>query len=99
MRQIKFRGARMSDGKTIYGYYHVRGGDAYIDDWRVKPDTVAQLVGTDNNGAEVYEGDELVESTTGDVVHAQFNFMHSGADGGFASIPLGGKIFFYTLKK
>lgn len=99
MRKIKFRGVRMSDGETIYGYYHVREGDAYIDDWRVKPDSVAQLVGTDNNGEDVYEGDELVESTTGDVVHACFNFMHGDTDGGFTSIPLGGRIHFYTLVK
>ncbi len=57
---IKFRGKRLSDGQTIYGYYHERGGDAYIDDWRVDPDTVAQLCGYDRNGDEVYEGDAVV---------------------------------------
>ena len=36
---IKFRGSRLSDGQTIYGFYHERGADAYIDDWRVDPDT------------------------------------------------------------
>ena len=59
MRQIKFRGARMSDGETIYGYYHVRNGAEYIDEWRVDPDTVAQFVGEDANGDELYEGDEM----------------------------------------
>lgn len=69
MRTIKFRGARMSDGATIYGYYHVRAGDAYIDDWRVKPETVAQFVGFDANGDEVYEGD-LVATDDGDEYEA-----------------------------
>lgn len=59
--EIKFRGKRMSDGKLIYGYYHVRGGDAYIDDWRVEPDSVAQFLDYDASGDEVYEGDKLTD--------------------------------------
>lgn len=57
---IKFRGVRLSDGQTIYGYYHERGADAYIDDWRVDFDTVAQFCGYDRNGNEVYEGDRVL---------------------------------------
>ena len=89
MRTIKFRGARVNTGELVYGDLTHDGGHIYIDDKRVNPDSVAQLVGTDNNGEEVYEGDELVESITGDVVHACFNFMgllaHRSADGFFST--------------
>lgn len=98
MRQIKFRGVRMSDGETIYGYYYVRAGDAYIDEWRVEPDTVAQLVGYDNDGEEVYEGDELKDCITGEIVRAKIGFRQTD-NLGLLSVPLGGRIFFYTLKK
>lgn len=98
MREIKFRGKRMSDGETIYGYYHVRSGDAYIEEWRVEPKTVAQLAGYDTNGDEVYEGDEAVDCTTGETVKVMIGFRNEGA-GGLTSVPLGGRLFFYELKK
>lgn len=59
---IKFRGKRLSDGQTIYGYYHERGGDAYIDDWRVDRDTVRQLCVIDYVRGELYEGDEYLDA-------------------------------------
>ena len=58
MREIKFRGVRLSDGQTIYGYYHVQKGAAYIDEWRVDSETVGQYAFTEN-GKEYYSGDTL----------------------------------------
>lgn len=65
MRQIKFRGISTKTGKYVYGYYvpqcpmssfpGIVDDDGFINE--VEPDSVAQLVGTDINGKEVYEGD------------------------------------------
>lgn len=65
MRTVKFRGIGI-DGKTYYGdLYHTRHevGIHVIGDgvFEVKPETVAQLVGYDSNGAEIYEGDTLID--------------------------------------
>lgn len=75
---IKFRGKRLSDGQTIYGCYHERGGDAYIDDWRVDPDSAAQLCGYDRNGAEVYDGEVVF---AGIVLNAALNFFEELSSG------------------
>ena len=96
MRTIKFRGARMSDGETIYGYYNVRGGDAYIDEWRVKPNTVAQLVGFDDNGEDVYEDDILI-SNDGEF-DIGLSFVLYGDDG-FITYGIGDDALGFTLKK
>ena len=61
-RTIKFRG-RDAYGKYRYGFYVECSGISYItenhDGDEVAPDTVAQLVGYDKNGKEVYEGDTI----------------------------------------
>ena len=66
---IKFRAVRSSDEKTIYGDLIHDGNDLYISAdkflfnatiFKVKPDSVSQLVGFDKNGAEIYEGDTVV---------------------------------------
>lgn len=62
MREIKFRGVRLSDGQTIYGDFSRHKGHAYIDDWRVDPDSVLQLVGFDDTGDEIYVGDEFTDA-------------------------------------
>lgn len=63
MRQIKFRGRDLS-GKYRFGFYAESGDVPYIIEnctWHeVAPDSVAQLVGHDKNGREVYEGDVLI---------------------------------------
>lgn len=62
MREIKFRGKSIYSGKIIFGdLSHYKGG-RYIDDEAVYENSVAQLLGYDKNGEEVYEGDKLVDS-------------------------------------
>ena len=68
MRTIKFRGQRIkfkNNGELVYGYFSMNGRTALIwyDEGRagaiVDPDSVAQLVGYDKDGNEVYEGDKV----------------------------------------
>ena len=62
-RQIKFRG-RDAYGKYRYGDLWRRNDGTLICDggvWhRVDPNSVAQLIATDRNGYEVYEGDPII---------------------------------------
>jgi len=72
MRLIKFRG-RTRNGDVYYGgcmqilhtgtTYIVggSGGGSHRKFYRVKPETIQQLVGYDRNGEEVYEGDTLID--------------------------------------
>lgn len=74
MRQIKFRGRYVGDyvmdeyiaeGTMLYGGYVEIEGKPYIipkDDTaiQVTPESVAQLIGIDANGREVYEGDMVI---------------------------------------
>ena len=65
MRPIKFRG-RDAYGKLHYGDLWQRTDGMILFDhdetvWqRVHPESVAQLVGYDRDGREVYEGDTVV---------------------------------------
>lgn len=69
MRLIKFRGRDINTGKYVYGDYckGTRKTPPSIHEWQrgrfvdVEPESIAQLIGYDKNGAEVYEGDMLVD--------------------------------------
>lgn len=68
MRTIKFRGRHVEYHDEIYyGFYvmDARGNHFIIDSNNimhiVDPESVAQLVGHDSNGNEVYEGDVLLD--------------------------------------
>ena len=75
-RKIKFRG-KDSDGIIHYGgYYEDISGiptiiDEYGDTFKALPNSVAQLIGCDKNGNEIYEGDEI-RSHFGNTCYASF---------------------------
>ena len=70
MREIRFRGISLDTGKYVYaelgqvseeinpGYLTFLSDDGF---YTVETDTVAQLVGYDANGKEIYEGDTVIE--------------------------------------
>ena len=76
-RPIKFRG-RTKSGKFVFGEYaqNFMGGKpqiCYFDEhgWnctQVDPDSVAQLVGYDKDGNEIYEGDKVVSEYGDEIV-------------------------------
>ncbi len=70
MREIKFRGKRISDNKWVYGYFLINDNgstciyDPEIGDMPVIPETVGQSIGkNDKNGKEIYEGDKMKTHT------------------------------------
>lgn len=69
MRQIKFRGKRLDNGKWVHGFlvnkHYINRGNPYANIWienhdliRIDTGTIGQFTGlTDKNGKEIYEGD------------------------------------------
>ena len=55
---IKFRGREITRDFLVYGFYGEERGRAIIADdtgvYTVEPDSIARLVGYDDNGEEVY---------------------------------------------
>ena len=70
MREIKFRGKTIG-GLIVFGSYYYENlddigeipiiMDEHGEENVVYPESVAQLVGYDANGKEVYEGDKLID--------------------------------------
>lgn len=67
MREIKFRGKRVDNGKWVYGYYVKYLNDNNRFEYKiitifgecivVNPDTIGQYIG--QHGKEIYEGDVI----------------------------------------
>lgn len=75
-RPIKFRGVSLDTGEFVYGDLRIIGirphifkeAQCYYDEEliEVEPDSVAQLVGFDRDGNEVYEGDKILIDDAGE---------------------------------
>ena len=62
MRTIKFRGKRVDTGEFVFGdVAHTELGILMGYGFEVVSDSVAQFVGCDLDGAEVYEGDIVTD--------------------------------------
>jgi len=59
MKKIKFRGKSKYSGKIIYGDLNCGQKVVCVDDEPVYPETVAQFIGYDKNGKEIYSDDNL----------------------------------------
>ncbi len=106
MREIKFRGHALHDScgqkvdKFVFGDLCQGDGLITILDWddgdnyEVEPETVAQLVGYDTNGKEVYEGDTVV-GEDGMQWNADWSYILISDDGFEHSLDLE----FFTLKE
>lgn len=69
MRKIKFRGINKR-GEYVYGdLTHIKRR-IYVSGYKVDPSGVAQFIGEDSNGTEVYEGDLLIDKA-GNIFVAQ----------------------------
>lgn len=74
MREIKFRGKRLRDGKWVYGFFRIDDYNLiiaidgnFIVEYKVNPETVGQFTGLhDKNGKEIFEGDIVEFLDTGE---------------------------------
>lgn len=62
MREILFRGKRISNGEWVYGLYMTVYGTPNIEledgrEWDVDAETVGQYTGITDNGTKIFEGD------------------------------------------
>ena len=79
MKTIKFRG-RDDTGYPHYGDLTHEGKDVLVDDVEVDPESVAQFIGCDKDGNEIYEGDEI-KSHFGQTCRASFRHYGEIQDG------------------
>lgn len=96
---IKFRGVNIATDKYVYGYYSVmyspyitssEKADEYSL-YQVYPESVAQLVGYDVDGNEVYEGDVLKDFEDNSytaTLEARVEWKDTETDSEFYSLPL-----------
>ena len=100
MRPIKFRGRNIKTGKIHYGFYSeypVGGGrietciiDKYMDGWEVEPESVAQLVGYDADGKEIYSDDKVIDSSGKELFFKDVSIKFSEIGGKFDDLTLKG---------
>lgn len=98
MRLIKFRGRDINTGEVIFGdlrhigirTYIFKEAQCYYDEEliEVDEDSVAQLVGYDEDGKEVYEGDELILGDSPDKFTAVISRDVANGVGFIQNIPL-----------
>lgn len=79
MREIKFRGRDIESGKYVCGdldtapnmwtIWKIFDGNC-LDVWRVRPESVRQLVARTKRGREIYEGDK-VKLPNGEIITAE----------------------------
>lgn len=80
MRKIKFRGEDLHTGELVYGdFVHyvpqssfcgIVDQDGFLHE--IKTNSQAQLVGYDKQGREVYQGDVMEFTDTGELLSAEF---------------------------
>lgn len=84
MRPIKFRG-KAFNGKLIYGDLtrdnYCGYKNIYVENEPVDPESVAQLVGYDERGRKIYEGDEFTDPFNGRIFTAEIKARVQEKDG------------------